>query len=298
MRKAVLCASLFAALTIPHEAQANGSLWTMPYSSGVCAGNCFDIFATNGTGIWSHGGALGIEGRSTNGTGIYARSINGIGLRAESSNTYGIDSTGFVAVRGAGVIGLQGSGVTFGLETGGNTAPINLVGTIPANPQNPLCKSTAGNSAGHIGTCSSTRALKEGIVDLDMSTDTLMRLRPVAFRWKSNHSPDLGFVAEDVAKVNRLLAVYNERGELQSVKYTQMTALLTKVLQEQVRERTKVEGDFRKRVDELQQQNTDLTTQLQKQRTDFAAQLRQQEKLIQALTVRLGAVEQRGAALK
>jgi hypothetical protein len=199
------------------------------------------------------------------------------------------------------VVGLQASGLTFGLEVDGGTSPIRLNGTIPSAPQNPLCKSTSGSTAGHVGFCSSTRALKEEIRDLDVRVDTLMRLRPVAFRWKSNQAADLGFVAEDVAKVNRLLAVYNERGELQSVKYTQMTALLTKVLQEQVRDRKKVEGDFRKQVSELRKQNDDVATELRELRKQNAELMKQQvdqQNLLKSLAARLGAVEQHSVAVK
>ena len=275
---------VLAALGCPLDAQANGATWTMPYS-GVCIGNqsCFNIMSDN-QGILVN--ALNVGVNVIGNPAVVASGNDGsaAGILARSHAGYGVESQGFVGVRGAGVIGLQGSGVTFGLEVDGVTSPIRLNGTVPSVPQNPLCKSTAGSAAGHIGFCSSTRALKDGITDLDMGTATLMRLRPVAFRWKSNNSEDLGFVAEDVAKVNRLLAVYNENGQLQSVKYTQMTALLTKVLQEQVRERTKVEDGLRKQVSQLQRDNADL-----------AKELHTQQDLIKSLASRLTAMEQRAA---
>ncbi len=253
--------------------------------------------AAGASGIYVTANNTAISARGTTDAGIRATSDTGIaaigvssqntGVYGYSGTGYGVDGTGFVGVRGNGVVGVHGVGWNIGVEANGNTAPINLTGTIPGNPQNPLCKSTATSSAGTVGYCSSSRVLKEGIQDLELGLDTLMRLRPVAFRWKSNHSPDLGFIAEDVAKVHPLLAAYNESGKLQSVKYTQMTALLTKVLQEQVRERNKVEGDLKKQVTELQKHNADLTTQL-----------REQQNLLKSLAARLSAVEQRSAAVK
>jgi hypothetical protein len=321
MRKLLVSAALLAALSVPFDAQANGNTWTMPYtgSCNIFGDSCIHVDSVDialggvadNVGVWGTGTAttgIGVHGQSTNGTGVRGLSTGGVGVKGQSTNSYGVDASGFVAVRGVGVIGLQGSGFSFGLETSGGTAPINLTGTIPANPQNPLCKSTAGNTAGHIGTCGSTRALKENIQELTMGTETLMKLRPVTFQWKSNHSADLGFVAEDVAKVNRLLAVYNEGGQIQSVKYTQMTALLTKVLQEQVRERKKVEDGLRQQVSDLGTRNADLTKELQQLRQQNAALTHQQrelqtsqrelQNLLKGLAARLGAVEDHTAASK
>jgi hypothetical protein len=117
--------------------------------------------------------------------------------------------------------------------------------------------------------------------------DTLMQLRPVMFHWKSDQSADIGFIADEVARVNPILAVYNEQGQLQSVKYTQMTALLTKALQDQVRQRSMIEEDLRKQLSALDRRNAELTIQLG-----------DQQKLITNLASRLSAVEQRGHAVK
>ena len=76
---------------------------------------------------------------------------------------------------------------------------------------------------------------------------TLEQLKPVQFQWTDGGN-DLGLVAEDVAAVDPLLATYGERGDVQGVKYRQLTAVLVKALQEQHAEfaafRAQVEREF------------------------------------------------------
>jgi len=59
------------------------------------------------------------------------------------------------------------------------------------------------------------------------------RLRPVSFQWKDRDVRDLGFVAEEVAEIDPLLATYNDQGEIEGVKYRQLTAVLVNAIQEQ-----------------------------------------------------------------
>jgi hypothetical protein len=262
MKRVVLGTVLVAAISVfTPDARADGATWTMTYT-GSCfeGGTCFNVHN------WSSG------------PGVQGSSVDGDGVKGLSSSSYGVNAQGVVGVKGVGVYGVEASGVT---------APIWLGGTIPSNGGSTLCKSTSGSTAGHIGICSSTRAMKQGIHDLELGVETLMQLRPVTFHWKSNHSADIGFIAEEVARVNPILAVYSEEGKLESVKYTQLTALLTKALQDQVRERNSIEEDLRKQLSALDRRNAELTTQL-----------RDQQALISNLASRLSAVEQRAHALK
>jgi hypothetical protein len=314
MKKPIACSFVLVALAFSPQVRASGGTWTMPYGGSCSATSCFSI-TNNGTGdaifVESFEGeaifatsfsGYALYGRSDQGSGGWLQALNGgtglvalgsdgvhaygnnIAVYASGDNT-GVDSNGGVlGVRAVGGYnGVDAFGWGYGVVAAGGAAPIYLHGTIPANGQNPLCKSSGGSTAGTVGYCSSTRAMKDQIQDLDLGMDTLARLRPVMFQWRSDHTPDIGFIAEEVARVNPVLAVYNERGELQSVKYTQLTALLTKALQEQVRERHGVEEDLRKQVSNLARQNADLETRL-----------RDQQALIGDLAARVLAVEERG----
>jgi len=55
----------------------------------------------------------------------------------------------------------------------------------------------------------------------------------VTFRWKSNGQTDIGFVAEEVNEVEPLLNNFNEKGEIEGVKYAQITTVLVNAVKEQ-----------------------------------------------------------------
>ncbi len=62
--------------------------------------------------------------------------------------------------------------------------------------------------------------------------ETVEQLRPVTFKWKDREERDIGFIAEEVEEVAPLLVEYNKDGQVEGVKYSQMTAVLVKALQE------------------------------------------------------------------
>lgn len=71
---------------------------------------------------------------------------------------------------------------------------------------------------------------KQNIHSLD-SADSIYKLRPVTFDWKTTLKSDIGFIAEEVNEVIPVLAELNENGEAEGVKYSKLSALLTKALQ-------------------------------------------------------------------
>ena len=63
------------------------------------------------------------------------------------------------------------------------------------------------------------------------SGDLIYQLRPVTFDWITTQKSDIGFIAEEVSKIFPVLAEINENGEAEGVKYSKLTAILTKALQ-------------------------------------------------------------------
>jgi hypothetical protein len=84
-----------------------------------------------------------------------------------------------------------------------------------------------------ISVCSSSIRYKKDVQSFNGGLVTLDKLKPVTFRWKSNNKPDVGFVAEEVAKVEPLLATYNDKGEVEGVKYDRISAVLVNSVKEQ-----------------------------------------------------------------
>jgi hypothetical protein len=83
-----------------------------------------------------------------------------------------------------------------------------------------------------LSSCSSSLKYKENVKGLTLGLNAVNKLRPVTFDWKDGGETDLGFVAEEVEKIDPILATYKD-GKLEGVKYRQLTAVLVNAIQEQ-----------------------------------------------------------------
>jgi hypothetical protein len=96
------------------------------------------------------------------------------------------------------------------------------------------------DSTGHLGTFSSSRRYKEDIREIGDASNHLMDLQPVQFRYRqpaSDGSKPLqyGLIAEDVATVYPELVVRDSNGQIESVQYHELPALLLNELQKEHR---------------------------------------------------------------
>jgi len=86
------------------------------------------------------------------------------------------------------------------------------------------------NNSGKLGTTTSSRRFKEEIKPMDKSSEAVLALKPVTFRYKkevdSDGIPQFGLVAEDVEKVNPDLVVRDKEGKPYTVRYDQVNAML------------------------------------------------------------------------
>ncbi len=101
-----------------------------------------------------------------------------------------------------------------------NTLSIKVFGAATATT---VCRTATGMLAA----CSSSLRFKEDVQDLSMGLSVLRQMRPVNFKWKGRDERDIGFIAEEVAAVDPMLATYNNAGQIEGVKYMQLTAVLT-----------------------------------------------------------------------
>src|SRR5204863_6569867 len=134
------------------------------------------------------------------------------------------------------------------------------------------------DSAGQLGTVSSSRRFKYEIRPMDNSSEAILGLKPVTFHYKSHtqNTPQFGLIAEEVAKINPDLVVRDENGEIYTVRYDAVNAML---LNEFLKEHRNV----------AEQQSTiaELKTTVAQQQKEIAAQQAigaQQQKQIEALT--------------
>jgi uncharacterized coiled-coil protein SlyX len=86
------------------------------------------------------------------------------------------------------------------------------------------------NSNGKLGTVTSSRRFKEEIKPMEEASQILLALRPVSFRYKSEIDPagtrQFGLVAEEVEKLSPDLVVRDEIGEIYTVRYEAVNAML------------------------------------------------------------------------
>jgi hypothetical protein len=84
------------------------------------------------------------------------------------------------------------------------------------------------SNTGQLGTVVSSRRFKEAIKPMDKASETILGLKPVTFHYKSDgtNTPQFGLVAEDVAEVNPDLVVRDDKGEIYSVRYDAVNAML------------------------------------------------------------------------
>ena len=74
---------------------------------------------------------------------------------------------------------------------------------------------------------------------MDKSSEALLALKPVTFRYKNDEqgTAQFGLIAEEVAKVNPELVVRDDNGEIYTVRYEAVNAML---LNEFLKEHRKV----------------------------------------------------------
>ncbi len=86
------------------------------------------------------------------------------------------------------------------------------------------------NSDNKLGTTTSSKRFKEEIKPMDNASEALFALKPVTFRYKKQIDPQgipqFGLVAEEVAQVNPDLVVRDEKGEIYTVRYDAVNAML------------------------------------------------------------------------
>ena len=84
------------------------------------------------------------------------------------------------------------------------------------------------DSAGQLGTMSSSKRFKKEIKPMDNASEAIHALKPVTFHYKSDNTstPQFGLIAEEVAEVNPDLVVRDQHGEIYTVRHDAVNAML------------------------------------------------------------------------
>lgn len=152
-----------------------------------------------------------------------------------------------------GEVGIGTSSPNDELEVAGRIR-VSLLGNAGSNV---LCH----NVSNQISSCSSSIRYKSNINNFSAGLDLIRRLRPVSFNWKVGNKADMGLVAEEVNEVEPLLTTFNDKGEIEGVKYDRVGVVLVNAVNEQ---QTQIEGQ-QIQIGEQQQRNAALQIQLAEQ---------------------------------
>ena len=177
--------------------------------------------ALNGNTIGGENTAIGDSALSSNVSGNFNTAV---GLDAGADVTTAHD----VICIGAGVAGANVD----------NSCYINSICGQPVDPA--TATAVAIDINGKLGTTVSSGRFKHDIKAMDKSSEAVLALRPVTFHYKSDtkDTPCFGLIAEEVAQVNPNLVLRDKSGEILTVRYDQVNAML---LNEFLKEHKKVE---------------------------------------------------------
>jgi hypothetical protein len=206
---------------------------------------------SNTTGSFNTAVGAGSAGPAALGSNITGAFNTAIGQGALGNNTAGNSNIGVGASAGADLttgdnnIDIGNDGVA----AEANTIRIGTTGTQTATYIAAIRDTTTGmgdaipvviDSAGQLGTMSSSARFKKDIKPMDKTSEAILSLKPVSFQYKSDSkgTSQFGLIAEEVAKVNPDLVVRDRNGNIYSVRYEAVNAML---LNEFLKEHKKVE---------------------------------------------------------
>jgi hypothetical protein len=133
------------------------------------------------------------------------------------------------------------------------------------------------NASGKLGTLTSSRKFKTDIADMDSASEVLRKLRPVTFHYKPDidnaQIAQFGLIAEEVADASPDLVARDEHGDIYTVRYEAVNAMLLNEFQKQ-----------HQRVKAQDAQKPDIKSQLEEQKGIIESQEQKLQELSRRAT--------------
>jgi len=162
-----------------------------------------------------------------------------IGVGALGSNTTGSGNIGLGSVAGDNVI-TANSVICIGTGIGENVSNSCYIGHIW--DESGGSQAVYVNSDGKLGAQVSSRRFKDEIRPMERASEAIYGLKPVTFRYKQEIEPTrplgFGLIAEEVEKISPHLVTHGCDGQVSSVRYDAINAML---LNEFLKEHRRVE---------------------------------------------------------
>jgi Chaperone of endosialidase len=151
------------------------------------------------------------------------------------------------------------------------------------------------NSLNQISSCGSSLRYKTRIAPFSTGLQLIKQLQPITFDWKLGGMHDVGFGAEDVARLNPLFVTYNQKGQVEGVKYDRFSTLFVNAFKEQQGQIEAQQQLISAQQSEIEQQQAAIDTQhaqttvntqkLETQLDSQQQQLARQQRMIHGLRI-------------
>ena len=177
-------------------------------------------------------GRLVVHDTSNSGIRVFTDIVGGTVASFGGNGEFNIDAPGVAAgrlhIKENGNVGINvpGANVNNKLDVNGTVG----VWTLGSAGSTALCWHTVSYA---ISTCSSSLRYKTNVAPFGFGMDLVKKLRPIAYNWKHDGAFDLGFGAEDIARIDPRFVTFNAQGEVEGVKYDRMSVVFVNAFKEQ-----------------------------------------------------------------
>jgi endosialidase-like protein len=200
-----------------------------------------DALANNNTGAFNTASGFVALLKNNGGSGNTA-----IGVSALFNNTIGFENIAVGHAAGVNLTtgdsnidignpGVAGDSETIRIGAAGTHTQAFLAGVRGVTTGVNDAVAVMIDSAGQLGTLSSSRRFKRNIEDMGDASQGLTKLRPVTFRYSASLDPagppQYGLIAEEVAEVFPDLVVFDSGGQPETVRYHFLVPMLLNEVQ-------------------------------------------------------------------
>jgi hypothetical protein len=208
-------------------------------TSNTFVGESSGNFTMTGTGQNSIFGAAAFTAATSanNNTGI---GYNTFASLSSGNNNIAIGSGAAASLTtGSGNIYLNantgGGGENNTIRIGTSQTSCFIQGINGINQGGPNILAVFSNSAGQLGTQSSSIRYKEDVQDMNEQSSAVLQLRPVTFVYKTDEtqSTQYGLIAEEVDEIFPNIVVRNKNNEIDAVQYHVLPILLLNEMKKQ-----------------------------------------------------------------
>lgn len=235
-----------------------------------------DTNATTDAKHWMLSNNDGVFNIGTSSDSMIA-TTSALSMTAQANSQFGFGSTtpsstfsiGTVAGTDAFDVGSSTANYFLIKQTGAVFAP--KTASSGANQTGYWCYDASGQFIRDTTTCLvSARKFKMDIQPLDIGLSELLKVQPVMYYNKDTtfeKGQQIGVIADDVAKIDSRLVVYDNKGDIHGFNYEQFTAWITKAIQDFYGQFQKLVGrvsGLEAKVEKQQQEIDNLQTQINK----------------------------------